>query len=672
MALYVCTGLGITALGGAMQAALRRAGASALAGRREAAIIDQTYDAILVWDWEGAITFWNRGAERVYGIPREEALGRESNALLKTRTAIGVAGFLSALDREGAWEGVLEHTTRDGRTITVETRMVLIREEARAYVIEANRDITIRREAEEALRNSREQLEARVRERTAELAASHESTRQSEERMSGIVNSAMDAIISVDSSQRILLFNAAAGSMFRCPAAEAMGRSLDRFIPQRFREQHRHHVGDFGKTGVTSRSMHSLGALSGLRADGEEFPIEASISQITAGGEKIFTVILRDITARKRAEAAGVLLAAIVESSFDAIIGKDLDGVVTSWNVGAERMFGYSAEEMVGNSITRLIPPDHIDDEALILGRIRQGERVEHFETVRRRKDGKLIDASVTVSPIKDDRGNVVGASKVVRDITERKEAEEKVRLLNTELEKRVVERTAQLEVANKELEAFSYSVSHDLRAPLRAVNGFAGMVVDEFGSQLPAEAARYLERIRNAAIKMGQLIDDLLAFSRLGRQPLKRQEVNMAQLVQNVLDDLAPERKGRQIDIQAGVMPDCWGDPALLKQVWVNLLSNAIKYTRGCGGALVETGCESGNRENIYYVRDNGAGFDMKYAHKLFGVFQRLHRAEEFEGTGVGLAIVQRVIHRHGGRVWAEAEKGRGAIFRFTLGERK
>ena len=145
-----------------------------------------------------------------------------------------------------------------------------------------------------------------------------------------------------------------------------------------------------------------------------------------------------------------------------------------------------------------------------------------------------------------------------------------------------------------------------------------------------------------------------------------------MAQLVQNVLDDLAPERKGRQIDIQAGVMPDCWGDPALLKQVWVNLLSNAIKYTRGCGGALVETGCESGNRENICYVRDNGAGFDMKYAHKLFGVFQRLHRAEEFEGTGVGLAIVQRVIHRHGGRVWAEAEKGRGAIFRFTLGERK
>jgi len=229
-----------------------------------------------------------------------------------------------------------------------------------------------------------------------------------------------------------------------------------------------------------------------------------------------------------------------------------------------------------------------------------------------------------------------------------------------------------QLEAANKELESFSYSVSHDLRAPLRAVNGFAGIVLEEFGPQLPAMAQRYLERIRMGGQQMGELIDDLLAFSRLSRQALKRQRVDTTQLVQGVLDDLAAQREGRQLEVQIGTLPHCSGDPALLKQVWINLISNAIKYTRGREPARIEINCEPDHGEDIYFVRDNGTGFDMQYAHKLFGVFQRLHRADEFEGTGVGLAIVQRIIHRHGGRVWAEAHQGQGAIFRFTLGKEK
>ena len=242
------------------------------------------------------------------------------------------------------------------------------------------------------------------------------------------------------------------------------------------------------------------------------------------------------------------------------------------------------------------------------------------------------------------------------------------IKKLNAGLEQRVVQRTAELEAANKELEAFSYSVSHDLRAPLRAVNGFAGIVLEDFSSQLPEEGRRYLERIRNGGQRMGMLIDDLLAFSRLSRQPVNRQTVDTVKLVQNVLDELQPQRDGRQLEIRVGKLPACHGDPALLKQIWANLISNAIKYTRGREPAIVEIGCICDNGRRIYFVRDNGAGFDMQYANKLFGVFQRLHRADEFEGTGVGLAIVQRIVHRHDGRVWAEAEVNRGATFNFTL----
>jgi PAS domain S-box-containing protein len=261
-----------------------------------------------------------------------------------------------------------------------------------------------------------------------ERAQAESALQQSEARMAGIVTSAMDAIISIDETQRILLFNTAAEKMFRLPAADVMGQSLDRLIPQRFRGQNHQHVEGFGKTGVTSRSMRSLGALVGLRADGEEFPIEASISQVKVAGQQIYTVILRDITERKRADEAAALLTAIVGSSSDAIVGKDLDGKVTSWNAGAERMFGYTAGEIIGRSITQLIPADRQDDEGKILARIKRGESVGHFETVRVKKDGGLIDVSVAVSPIRNSSGEIVGASKVARDVTDQKRAAKALR----------------------------------------------------------------------------------------------------------------------------------------------------------------------------------------------------------------------------------------------------
>ena len=1085
--------------------------------------------------------------------------------------------------------------------------------------------------AEEALvavSRAKEQLESRVAERTLELAESRASIQRSEARLAGIVNWAMDAIISVDADEKIVLFNTAAEVMFGCPAEKALGQPLEQFIPPPNTEsgERRRHIDVFGVPSGASTMAHPLQALTAIRANGESFPTDATISQTEVDGGFFYTVILRDATSKRQAEGATALLAAIVESSADGIIGKDLKGTVTSWNLGAETIFGFTAAEMVGQSITKIIPPERIDEEEMILGRLRQGERLDHFETERRTKSGDIIPISVTVSPIVNGKGEVVGASKVARniserrlaelalrekdeklhetdrrlaeivhgmseacfaldkdwrftfvndrgvkllrhsleemlgncmwdvfsqlvgtpmethyrramvervavafetfspvagrwvdvrlfptpdglaaflldiqdrkdaeaalreqqerlhetdrrlaqilqgmteacfaldnewrltfanslvetllltpvkgilgktflevfphlpgtevemhyrramadrkpvtfevystliklwlevrlfptkegiaafllniqarkeaelllreqqehsmalltlsrnlervnalgdalrvtreflettlgfhtawfylfsedrkfirlvtsdvvteevgathdgdqvavtgdkmleeiagsndlvvvedapsdprtnkdlvkklgsrtivnmpvvmsgrrlgsvgagtfgnegirvlskserelfaamashvsvvidrvmeldtrqraeaalrasearfvkafnsnpapmcittmeksrfievnerycqmfglsreqmigrtslelgfwvepearaavikkvqaegfahdcearfrrsngelrdalismeviefaaenepvlismfaDITERKRAEIAIQVLNTALEHRVEERTAQLEAANKELESFSYSVSHDLRAPLRAMNGYSKAVEEDYGALLPAEGQRYLRVINASTQKMGALIDDLLTFSRLSRLPLTKRKVNMRTLAQSSLDDLGDQLQGRSVEVQLGEMPECDGDPALLKQVWMNLISNAITYTRKQELAQVEIGSTNENGRTIYSVKDNGAGFDMRYANKLFGVFQRLHRAEEFPGTGVGLAIVQRIVHRHGGQIWVQAALGKGAAFYFTIDE--
>jgi PAS domain S-box-containing protein len=402
--------------------------------------------------------------------------------------------------------------------------------------------------------------------------------------------------------------------------------------------------------------------------DGRKKAVEFVSNVYQAGDRNVIQCNIRDITERKQVELALIRLAAIVESSDDAIMGKDLNGIITNWNKGAEKIFGYTAVEMVGASIMRLIPADRRDEENHGLENIKRGKSVEHFETLRQTKDGRLINVAITISAIKDASGEIIGVSKVAHDITDRKMAEDKIRQLNVELERRVIARTAELEAANKELEAFSYSVSHDLRAPLRAVDGFSQAVLEDYGTQLPEEGRRYLQIIRDGTQKMGMLIDDLLTFSRLSRAPMNKQKVNTGELVRTVLDDLRLQQEGRQIDLRIGDLPMCAGDPALLKQVWINLISNAFKYTRLCQPSVIRIGCTREQEQNVYFVRDNGAGFDMRFADKLFGVFQRLHRAEDYEGTGVGLAIVQRVIHRHGGRIWADAAVNRGATFYFTL----
>jgi len=287
-----------------------------------------------------------------------------------------------------------------------------------------------------------------------------------------------------------------------------------------------------------------------------------------------------------------------------------------------------------------------------------------------RRADGDWRSIHSRGIPLTDCAGRIQEWIGVGVDITERRRSEEQIRALNNDLERRVEARTSELEAANRELEAFSYSVSHDLRAPLRAIDGFSRIVLSEGGESLTPDLRSYLQDIRNNTLFMGQLVDSLLAFSRLSRQPVRKQRVRTAALVSRCLEDFREGRSAQTLDLRVHSLPDCWADPTLLRQVWHNLISNAFKYSSRSDPCVIEIQGAATESGQIYSIRDNGVGFDMRYASKLFGVFQRMHRAEDYEGTGVGLATVQRVIHRHGGEVWANAAPGRGATFSFTLPE--
>lgn len=278
--------------------------------------------------------------------------------------------------------------------------------------------------------------------------------------------------------------------------------------------------------------------------------------------------------------------------------------------------------------------------------------------------DGGEMWVLTTKVPLRNSDGQTIGIFGISHDITERKRAEQAIRQLNADLEKQA----EKLQVANKELEAFSYSVSHDLRAPLRAIDGYTRILLEDYEPLLDAEGQRVCGIISREARRMGQLIDDLLAFSRLGRKEMYSSKIDMRALAVSVLNELIKEEDRKRIDFHVGKLPSIQGDSSLIRQVWVNLLSNALKFTSKKEGAVIEVGSKQSRDETTYFVRDTGAGFDMEYANKLFGVFQRLHSESEFDGTGVGLAIVQRVIHRHEGRVWAEGEVDKGATFYFAL----
>jgi PAS domain S-box-containing protein len=352
------------------------------------------------------------------------------------------------------------------------------------------------------------------------------------------------------------------------------------------------------------------------------------------------------------------LLSAIVNSSDDAIIGKTPDGVITTWNRAAERMYGYAAEEIVGQSIAVLCPTDRAGEISEILDKIARGERVVHFETVRRRKDGTTLPVSVTVSPVYDDQGALVGASSIARDITERYHAQSQIRRQRDELER-----------AYQDLESFSASVSHDLRAPLRSMQGFSTALLEEYGDALGDDGRDYARRIRTASEKMARLIDDLLRLSRGSRTGIYLEPVDLGAEANEIAAELQRIEPGRRVQFK--VQQPVWvtADRSLILAALQNLLGNAWKFSSGQDKAIIEFGTvPAGGGRICCYVRDNGAGFDPGSAEKLFQPFSRLHTADEFPGTGIGLATVRQIVERHAGRVWAEGAAGAGATFYFTL----
>jgi hypothetical protein len=928
--------------------------------------------------------------------------------------------------------------------------------------VTVSREIGVSARARGQVRALNAELEQRVKQRTAALEAEATARQESESHLAAVIKSAIDAIITVDGGQRIVMFSQAAEKLFQCPQNMAIGRPITAFIP---------YLGRLDADDSSNQVMGLRDALTAVRAGGGKFQIEASVSQYEIAGGRMFTIILRDITERKQAEETRERLSLIVGSSDDAIISKTLDGTITAWNRGAEKVFGYGAAEMVGKPMLMLLPPERYGEEAEILDRIGRGESVEHFETVRVRKDGTAIDVSVTISPIRNSNGVIVGASKIARDITQRKQAEDAlrekerrltesqriahignwsydlrdpaeplvwsdevyhlyglssetfvptmesflclmvpedrplirnwmtacaagekagemdfrlklpdgrirvfsrrgelqydannkpsrlvgtsqditerrqveaalreseerllamangipqlawiadaagsiywynqrwyeftgttlqqmqgwgwqsvhdpdvlpevlarwkraigegnplemefplrgadglfrafltrvmplkdaegrvvrwfgtntdiselkqteerlavqaeelrhsrqalerqafmlqtvldsmveglvaadpqgnfilwnpaaekimglgatklpteewsthyglylpdtvtpipagetplertlrgevvsaeiflrqtganpglwletngsplidkdgvrlggvlafrditrrktdelvIRKLNEELEEKIAKRTEQLEASNRELEAFSYSVSHDLRTPLRHIGGFSRILVKEFGPTMPVEAQEHLQRIEDAVSRMGQLIDALLKLAVLRRQPLRLRRSELNPIVADVVSMLQPDCEGRDVQWRVAKLPALDCDPILMAQVFQNLLGNAMKYSRDRAKSVIEVdSIQEPGKPAVIFVRDNGAGFNLKYAEKLFGVFQRFHTTSEFEGTGVGLATVHRIIQKHGGMIWAEAEPDHGATFYFAL----
>lgn len=491
--------------------------------------------------------------------------------------------------------------------------------------------------------------------------------RASETRFRSLLDSAPDAIVIVDKQGHITLTNIQTENWFGYSREELLGQPVEILVPERFRETHvpqREHY----QTAPSTRPMGRDVELYGLRKDGSEFPVEISLSPIKTDQGMLVTSIIRDITVRKQAEEAQRQVQARYQELVNNLpVGvyrntPGVDGHFLEVNPAMLDIFeATSSEQLLAHPVSDL----YCDPAARLAfsDKILREGHVSSEELLLKTLQGREFYAAITAVMKRDDNDDIYFDG-IVEDISARKKSEQRIQQLNDSLRTRSTE----LEVTNKELEAFSYSVSHDLRTPLRAMDGFSRTLLDDYGDRLDERGRDRLDRIRAAAQRMAALIDDLLKLSRVSRAELTREPVDLTQLANKVMASLQQAEPERvlQFTVQSDLVAQ--GDVHLLQVVLDNLLGNAWKFTHQCPEAVIEIGSKTEGDEYIYFVRDNGAGYDMAYADKLFSAFQRLHDAKDFPGTGIGLATVQRVIHKHGGRIWSESAVDEGATFYFTV----
>ncbi len=496
-----------------------------------------------------------------------------------------------------------------------------------------------------------------------------EALAETNERLTGMIGSAMDAIITVDSGMRVAVFNRAAESMFGIDATTAIGMPLETLLPQGYRSAHAGWMRSFAAGGKSTRSMGNPGKVMARRANGDEFPVEASISHARTGRDIMYTVIMRDVTGRLATERslaeAERRYRSLVENSPGGVALMDRD-IIEYANPGLVRMFGFDkSADAVGTSIFGLLAPafhSRVRNNLNFLAKS-AGHAVPNGRMRMIRRDGSVIDVEAAATSI--DLGGRTLIQVEMRDVTRELHALAEIHSLNRSLEARIEARTAELTRANRDLEAFAYSIAHDLRGPLRSMTGFAQLLAIDEQEGNPDQVRAHVERIVSNASRMNELIDGLLRVARASHVALERLPVDMASLAVSVIAEVKGESRAR---IEVGKLPVVLGDPLALRQVWTNLLSNALKYSARSEVPEIKVAHRTEGAELIFSVADNGAGFDAAFADKLFGVFQRLHAATDFEGTGIGLAIVRRIVERHDGRVWAEGRPGAGATFHFSL----
>jgi PAS domain S-box-containing protein len=659
------------------------------------AVVESSDDAIISKTLDGTITSWNRGAEKIFGYTSAEALGKSMRMLFPRDRLNEESDILSRIGRgERVDHFETARVRKDGRRIDVSVTISPIKDRTGRIVGASKiaRDITERKRAGEALKKS--------------LAASEASLQELADQKFALDQHSIVAITDVQGTITYVNDKFCAISQY----------SEDELIGQNHRILNSgHHSKQFFQemyhTIATGRVWH--GEIKNRAKDGSMYWVDTTIVPFIGrdGKPRQYAAIRTEITERKRAgealaaqalelsryaeeltdsqhalQSQTMMLQSVLDSMSEGLVVADENGKFIIWNPAAEKIVGLRAASVPCDQWTShygIFLPDTVTPfptEQNPLLRAIRGEvcSAEMFLRNPELSEGVWIEASA--GPLKDKDGVVRGGVTAFRDITQRKADESEIQKLNDELEHRVIERTAQLQAANKELEAFSYSVSHDLRAPLRHISGFSKLLDEEFGPSLDPGARHYLDRIQSGIRKMGLLVDELLNLARVGRQALNYQITDLNGVVAEVIAILQPECEGRQVEWVVADLPRLECDPVLVKQVFQNLLTNALKFTRSpasSGGgsrvgapaqAVIEVSYKEEEGRPVFMVRDNGIGFDMKYVDKLFGVFQRLHRAEEFEGTGVGLATVQSIVQKHGGRVWAEGGVGKGAAFYFSL----